>query len=137
MVLSPDPKSKTSQDGFLTFDEVANLNTNSKLVNLAACNTARELYDIDGVDGFVQAFLMSGSESVISTLWSIEDKSTRIFMNEFYTKVNNTHEFGKSLSEVKRDFIKNTSNLDYSHPFYWSPYIFFIKNNFLFLQILL
>ena len=44
---------------------------------------------------------MSGSESVISTLWSIEDKSTRIFMNEFYTKVNNTHEFGKSLSEVK------------------------------------
>ena len=57
---------------------------------------------------------------------NIEDKSTRIFMNEFYTKVNNTHEF-EVLSEVKRDFIKNTSNLDYSHPFYWSPYIFFYK----------
>tara|TARA_B100001250_G_C19815224_1_gene797952 strand:+ start:3253 stop:6372 length:3120 start_codon:yes stop_codon:yes gene_type:complete len=126
LVLSSDQNN--NQDGFLTLKEIENLNLNTKLVNLSACKTARgEMYVLEGIDGFIQAFFNAGAQSVLSTLWPIEDQSAQIFMEEFYKNYIITNDFQKSLSQTKRKFIEGDFGEDYKNPTYWAPYIYFYR----------
>ncbi|MDJ1175205.1 CHAT domain-containing protein [Roseofilum capinflatum] len=59
------------------------------LVSLSACETAvtsREAFDDDYV-GLVSAFLSRGTRQVLSTLWTVEDRSNALFMIEFYRQL--------------------------------------------------
>ncbi|MDJ1183724.1 CHAT domain-containing protein [Roseofilum casamattae] len=59
---------------------------NLRLVSLSACETAvtsREAFDDDYV-GLVSGFLSRGTTQVLSTLWTVLDSSSGLFMMEFY-----------------------------------------------------
>jgi CHAT domain-containing protein len=54
-------------------------------VVLSACDTSRgRLLPGEGVLGPAQAFLQSGSASVLASYWRVDDEATSSFMQRFY-----------------------------------------------------
>ncbi|MFQ6118448.1 MAG: CHAT domain-containing protein [Methanosarcinales archaeon] len=113
--------------------EIFNLDLNCDLVTLSACETAlgQEIEKIggEGVVGLTRSFLYAGAESLVVSLWKVEDESTSYLMSEFYK---NMREKGLSkvealrqakLSLIKKEKKIEGTNFSYSHPFFWAPFI--------------
>lgn len=66
------------------------------MIVLNACQIGREGYQLTGVGGFAQAFLRGGVGVFVGTLWSVGDRSARIFTETLYSSLIN----GMSLSEA-------------------------------------
>lgn len=59
----------------------------AKLVTLSPCNTGVGLVGEAGVANLVNAFIESGADSVVSTLWELEDHATEHLMTLFYSRL--------------------------------------------------
>ncbi len=58
---------------------------NAELVTLSACDTALgKDAGGEGLVGFAQALLLSGSQSVCLSLWKVDDVATTLLMGRFY-----------------------------------------------------
>lgn len=73
-------------DGYLTAEEVGWLDLSGvDLVVLSACNTALgNARSGEGLIGLRRAFRQAGARTVVSSLWAVEDESTRELMQSFY-----------------------------------------------------
>src|SRR5579863_7953044 len=63
------------------------MHLNAKLVTLSACDTGVGPVGEAGVANLVNAFVEAGADSVVSTLWELEDHSTEHLMTLFYSKL--------------------------------------------------
>ena len=57
------------------------------MVVLSACDTGRGKITGDGVVGLSRAFLTAGVESVVVSLWKVDDNETVALMLEFYKQL--------------------------------------------------
>ena len=113
-------------DGHLQVHEILNLELRADLVTLSACETALAsgyFADVPAGDEFVgltRAFLLAGAQSILASLWEVNDRSTLDFMVDFYRRLD---EQGKaaSLSQVQRQLSQSKGS--YQHPFYWAPFV--------------
>jgi CHAT domain-containing protein len=134
-------KGTAGQDGYLTLTEVEKLNLNSDLAVLSACDTGSgEYFTGEGVMGLSRGFLLSGSRSVIVSLWPVASHATVELMSLFYENLR----AGKSKAEALRSAQLSlmgqgvasasserginisgvpTSKTPLSHPFYWAPFV--------------
>jgi CHAT domain-containing protein len=105
-------------DGRLNVFEVLELNINSKLVTLSACETGLgNINQGDELIGLSRAFIFAGSSSVIVSLWSVADYPTSLLMTNFYKYIKD-HSLQEALTLAQRDVIKV-----FPEPVYWSPFI--------------
>lgn len=108
------------QDGILTAKEISLLDfRDADLVVLSACETAKGDITSDGVFGLQRAFKMAGAQTIIMSLWPVDDNATQLLMIEFY---NNW--VGKKQS--KREAFKNAQNAvreEYEEPVYWAGFV--------------
>lgn len=76
------------EDGILCAYEISTLNlTNTQLVVLSACNTGKgDIINNEGTYGLQRAFRLAGVQSLIITLWDVNDRVTQNFMITFYKK---------------------------------------------------
>lgn len=100
---STDEKS----DGVLTAQEVANLDLGQTwLVTLSACETGvGEARSGEGVFGLRRAFMMSGAEYLLMTLWPVADDTTAQIMADFYKEALKSGDATAALSEVQRRWL--------------------------------
>lgn len=76
-------------DGFLTSNEIMTLNLkNTEMVVLSACNTGLGKNMSDGSVGLSRSWLSAGIPTVVSSLWSVSDESTKYLMIKFYEFLN-------------------------------------------------
>jgi CHAT domain-containing protein len=69
----------------LTANDIARSGLRADVVVLSGCATGDgTALRGEGVLGLTYGFLANGSQSVVATLWPIEDASTARFMTEFY-----------------------------------------------------
>jgi hypothetical protein len=87
----PDPldqalNHKPVFDGRLTVREIQRTwELKAELVTLSACETALgRSAGGEGFVGFTQALLLSGTRSVVLSLWKVDDKATGLLMARFY-----------------------------------------------------
>lgn len=122
LVLTENPGAE--DDGYLNTDEIAALDLQAEFVNLSACETGLgKIYGGEGVVGITQAFLIAGANSLSTSLWQVADESTNRFMQTFYDYVvNQGYSYKKAMAATKRTFLKSR---DYSHPYYWAPFVFY------------
>jgi CHAT domain-containing protein len=108
------------EEGILTAYEAMNLNLdNTELVVLSACETARgEVQLGEGVYGLQRAFLVAGANSVVMSLFKVNDQVTKELMISFYKKWIATGNKRKSFSDAKKE-IKDK----YSDPVYWGAFV--------------
>jgi len=108
------------EDGYLQMREIYGLTMNADLVVLSACQTGNGILErAEGLMGLARPFFYAGARSVIASLWSINDKTTVIFMKEFYRNLVEGCAAGKALQLAKIRMLKSA----WSHPFYWASFI--------------
>lgn len=105
-------------DGTLTVGELYNLNLNADLVTLSACETALgKISNGDDVVGFTRGFLFAGANSIVSSLWKVDDKATSELIQGFYRQLN--------ANQNKRDALRLAqlqAKQNRSHPYYWAAF---------------
>jgi CHAT domain-containing protein/Tfp pilus assembly protein PilF len=116
--------STDEDDGRLNVFEVFEMNLNSKLVTLSACETGLgNISQGDELTGLSRAFLFAGSSSVIVSLWSVADYPTALLMSDFYRYLKD-HSMQEALTLAQKDVIKL-----YPDPVYWAPFILIGNGN--------
>jgi CHAT domain-containing protein len=70
----------------------------------------------DDVVGLTRGFLYAGSNSIVASLWKVDDAATSQLMEEFYSRLGST---GKR--EALRE-AQLTVRARYKHPYYWAAF---------------
>jgi len=120
--LEPDKQN----DGRLELYEIAGMKLHARLITLSACETALGkgyFTDTPGGDEFVgitRAFLGAGGQSVMASLWPVNDESTRDLMIRFYRHLLAT-DSAEALAKAQREI--RAGDPRYRHPYYWAPFV--------------
>jgi CHAT domain-containing protein len=121
--------SDSTDDGLLMGYEIADLSLKCDLVALSACETGcGRFVEGEGVLGIPRLFLKSGVQSVMMTLWKVDDRFASVLMPRFYGGwLNRGHSKTSALCEAKRAFLqrRNDSAAPYAHPFYWASFVLY------------
>ena len=112
-------------------DELFLHKSNASLVVLSACNTTLGKEEVgEGIMSLARGFFYSGTQSVISSLWNVDDTSTPFIMNAFYQNLANGETKSVALRKAKLDYL-NTHSLSEVSPHYWASFILLGKDNVL------
>jgi len=116
VALAPDK----ANDGWLTVGEIYELDLRkADLVVLSACETQLgELSAGDEVVGLTRAFFFAGTPTVIASLWSVDDRSTGLLMEHFYTHLR----VGMGKAEALRQ-AQLEVRTEYPNPYFWSAFV--------------
>jgi CHAT domain-containing protein len=108
------------EDGILTADEISRLNlTNARLVVLSACQTGLgEVKNSEGVFGLQRAFKLAGVETLIMSLWEVDDSATKNLMDAFYQQWLS----GKSKQEAFKEAQQQIRG-ENPQPYYWAAFV--------------
>lgn len=109
------------EDGILTASEIAELDlSKTSLVVMSACETGLGDITEDGIEGLQRAFKSAGVETLVMSLWKVDDKATEMLMEEFYKLLLKGYSKDDAFQSAKR---KVRSKKSYSSPYYWASFI--------------
>ncbi len=104
--------------------ELYNMRIEAALVVLSACETGTgELKKGEGVISLARAFAYAGAQSVVSTLWAVNDESTTEIMRGLYKRMRAGDSKSEALQKAKSSWLASRGDDLAAHPFYWSAYI--------------
>ncbi|MEM7085508.1 MAG: CHAT domain-containing tetratricopeptide repeat protein [Bacteroidota bacterium] len=110
------------EDGLLYTYEIYNMTIPAQLVILSACNTATgALQRGEGILSLERAFQYAGSQSLLSTLWTVDDRASAELTQNFLQHLKEGKTKDIALQEAKLEFL-NSATPDKLHPFYWSSF---------------
>jgi CHAT domain-containing protein len=119
--LRGQPVPEDREDGILTAQELSQLDFQGlDLVVLSACETGLGSLTNEGVFGLQRGFKKAGTNSILMSLWDVDDEATCELMISFY------HNYFAGLS--KKDALRNAQkslieNPRFSNPKYWAAWI--------------
>ncbi len=106
-------------DGWLNVNEIYNLATVAPLVTLSACETGRNEISVgDELMGLCRGFFGIGTQSLVVSLWRVEDRSTADLMVHFYRALQAGEPVYRALRIAQLAILKT-----HRHPYYWAPFI--------------
>ncbi len=119
-------------DGLLRTYEVYGIPLNARMVVLSSCNTGTGLLSSgEGILSLARGFLYSGSQSVVMSLWQIEDRSGTEIIKMFYDNLKTGMSKSRALRRARHSYLENSSQLR-SHPYFWSALVVFGDNSAVF-----
>jgi CHAT domain-containing protein/Tfp pilus assembly protein PilF len=124
LVFSLYDKNGLEQNGFLSLNDIYNLDLKSDLVVLSACQTAfgKDIRG-EGLIGLSRGFLYAGSNRVIASFWKVDDFATAEFMKRFYRNhLEKKMSAPQALRQAKLEMKKIRR---YQSPYYWSGFSLF------------
>lgn len=124
------------EDGILTADEVLGLDLSSTdLLILSACQTALGDMGSDGVYGIQRSFKIAGVNTIIMSLWEVDDEATKIMMTGFYDNLlkgqNKREAFTNAINNLRSAYVSREKELSrdiprykrYDSSYYWNSFI--------------
>jgi CHAT domain-containing protein len=92
------------------------------LVTLSACESALGDKEPDGgeITTLAEAFSSAGATTVLASLWSVGDESTKELMVEFYRQLAAGQSKAAALQSAEIKLLKSTK---FSRPLYWAPFV--------------
>lgn len=121
LALSEDGSKK--EDNVLYTYEIKQLGLNADLVVLSACETGIGKYQLgEGILSIGRDFMYAGVSSMVTTLWSLNDYSSSIIVEQFYRNLGAGMEKDEALRQAKLFYLDNYSGLS-AHPALWACFI--------------
>ncbi|MEM1002804.1 MAG: CHAT domain-containing protein, partial [Bacteroidota bacterium] len=112
-------------DGYITALDLTGKQFSNELTVLSACDTgAGKLVKGEGVASIAREFMMAGSKSTLTSLWSVDDCSTSKIMELYYQQLHQGQEKPIALKQAKQEFLK-TADVERAHPYYWAAFLQF------------
>lgn len=99
LALTPTGNTRAT-DGWLTSEEILDLNLSAQLVVLSACNTGRGEITGDGIIGLSRSLIAAGTPSVLVSLWAVPDAPTSELMQAFYRELPQTDNRASALRQA-------------------------------------
>src|SRR5437763_12008802 len=119
LILLSAPSS--GDDGILEASEIVHRQTNADLVVLSACDTAvGRLQGEEGIANLSLAFQLAGANTVVSTLWSIDDTTVLYLMQRFYAHLAGKDTVAHALTSAKKDMLRTYGTQ--AVPYYWASF---------------
>jgi len=103
----------------MSAEDFYRMELNADLLTLSACSTGRsQILKGDELTGLLQSVFFAGSNSVLATLWDVDDQSTMELMVSFYSY------YGKydKADSLRRATLHLLTTPDYRHPYYWAGF---------------
>ncbi len=121
------PRDATADDGLLTGAEIASLDlAGTELVVLSACATGTgELSAGEGLLSLDRAFRAAGARATVVSLWPVDDRYTRLWMQEFY-RLHLTHNasVGNAANEASRRLLSLArASVRTPPPYMWGAFV--------------
>jgi len=109
-------------DGILTAMEATGLDLwGTKLVVLSACETGvGKVTNGEGVYGLRRALVIAGAESLMMSLWQVDDAATRDLMAGYYARLTAGKPRSAALREIQLEILGTPK---YAHPYYWASFL--------------
>lgn len=113
-------KTTDSTDFLLRAADLYNMKLNADMVVLSACNTGSgKIQKGEGVRSLARAFSHAGCPSLVASLWSASDQSTKELVVDFYTNLETGLSKAEALRQAKLNYLASSSPA-YQLPYYWS-----------------
>lgn len=109
------------EDGLLTGLEFSRLDlSNVDLVVFSACETNLGALTADGAFNLPRGLKKAGVNSIVATLWEVDDKLTKEFMTKFFKQL----KLGKSKYDALIAAQKHIKRLpSQNSPYFWAPFV--------------
>jgi CHAT domain-containing protein/Tfp pilus assembly protein PilF len=121
LLASPAATGGEGENGLLQAWEIfESMRLDADLVTLSACETGlgREAGG-EGLISLSRAFHYAGARSVLSSLWSVSDRSTPELMVRFYAGLRQGQTKDQALQAAQIDMIRSAAT---AHPFHWAAF---------------
>lgn len=111
-----------TDNGVLTAKEAAGLDLwGTRLVVLSACDTGvGEVKNGEGVYGLRRALVLAGAETLVMSLWPVDEIASREWMATYYSGLQQGLGRGEALRQVQLKMLQKKNR---QHPFYWAGFI--------------
>ena len=110
---------QNEKDLLLYASDVESLSLSAGLVVLSSCDSGRGLIKGGDIQGMARAFLLAGSQAVLTSLWKVPDQSACYFQQFFYRYLLD----GLSSSEaLQKSVLSIRGFLGFSQLIHWSGY---------------
>ena len=114
------------EDGILSAAEISNLDFNScDIVVLSACETGLGEITDEGVFGLQRSFKNAGVNTIVMSLWKVDDMATSYMMQVFYRNLIKGKTKREAFSSAQ-DAVKKK----YPAPSYWAAFIM-VENKYM------
>jgi CHAT domain-containing protein len=120
LVFAKSLDSNSEDDDYLYTYEIYNSNLASNLAILTACETGKPTYQAgEGMISLAHAFNYAGSESILTSLWKIDEQSSAKIIDLFYKYIKKGWSKDKALQKAKLEYIASAEGRTV-HPQYWA-----------------
>ena len=121
LVFAKNVSDSTSiNDNYLYTYEIYNQDLSSNLAILTACETGKPTYQPgEGMISLAHAFNYAGSESILTSLWQIDEQSSTQILEYFYTYLEDGLSKDEALKNAKLDYLTKAKGRTL-HPQYWA-----------------
>ncbi len=111
-------------NGILTAYEAINMNLrNTEMVVLSACETGKgDVKAGEGVYGLQRAFIVAGAQSLIMSMWKVDDTATQKLMSNFYQNRLNSGDVAGAFRKAQIAMLN-----EYEYPYYWGGFIMYSR----------
>lgn len=109
------------EDGVLTALELSNMNLGHvDMVVMSACESGLGETSGEGVFGLQRGFKLAGANTLLMSLWKVDDTATQKLMTDFYKHYLSGKSKQESLHLAQESLRKSR---EYSDPQYWAAFI--------------
>ena len=122
-----EPASIRFYDQEVLYSELYHLEMQPNLVVLSACETGiGKLYKAEGAMSVARGFQLAGAQNLLFSLWKVNDYTTSVLMDKFYSNVKNGKSYFESTHQAKLDYLKDESIANAKKsPYYWSAFVYY------------
>jgi len=104
---------------YLSLYDLYQLRLEAELVTLSGCATGLNVVAAgDELLGLIRGLLYAGAQSLLLTMWDVNDRSTAKFMSSFYAKLGRGQTKHLALQAAAAELREH-----YPHPYYWAPFL--------------
>ncbi len=113
-----------ADDGILTAQEISSLDLRGlELTALSACQTGQGDITADGVFGLQRGFKKAGAQSILMSLWKVDDDATCLLMTEFYKNWISGGMRKLPALEKAKQTVRSHKEKGWDNPKYWATFI--------------